>query len=360
MDQEFLDYLNQSANSKLYEMDQYFFYYREDYIPAFQDNFKSICEKISELQAAGDLDEIAYLEYTMLYTNISQKKYIAEIRVYDDMWYLDKQQKIVGTMDISEYFVKMEELKEELLKERKRYKKRISKTEIMEQLTPYFYSFYKYFAATCRFGILDCIELPEFQSIRRMDKFEINVGNYMADTEPIYKENKDKDAEDMLIWFRDREEFEYAFEDFVGLDFSNEDLSEIDFRYADLRKTNLKHTNLQDALLISTRFCEADLEHADLKYTSLYEADFTGANLEGVDFAYAEGDSELYFDEIWDSVCYRGVCFANANLRNANFLHASFQGADFQGADLTGSIWNNEQIKNLKFTEEQINSMIIR
>lgn len=360
MEKEFFDYLNQLANQKLFEMDEYFYYHREKYIPEFQHNFKETCQTIENLQKNGQLNHIAYLEYTMLYTNVTQKKYIAEVRVYDDMWYLDKQQKVVGLMDISPYFIKMEELKEELLKERKRYKNRISKSEILEQLVPYFKSFYKYFTSTCRFGILDCIELPEFERINRIDKFEINVGEYMADTEPVYKENQEKDSEDMLIWFKDREEFDYAFEDFVELDFSDEDLSEIDLRYADLRKTNLKHTNLQDALLISTRFCGANLEQADLKYCSLYEADFTGANLEQADFAYAEGDSEIVYDEIWDSVCYRGVSFVNANLRHANFLHGSFLGANFEGADMTESIWSEQQVEKLNLTNEQKNSIIIR
>lgn len=360
MELNFVDVLKKKANQKLFEMEERFQTQFEKLLPPFQTNFKKISQNIVALQKKKELGSIAYLEYTMLYTNVLQKKYIAEIRVYDDMWYLDNCQMTVGTMDLSDYFQLMDKLQEQLLKERKRYQNMISKTELLEYLVPYFLSFYEYFRVVCRFGILKCLEFEEFKNIKKCEQFEINVGTYMADAVPIYKENKNKSSEDALIEFQDRAKFQYAFEDFADLDFSGADLSEIDLRYADLRRTNLQNTNLQDALLVSTRLCDCNLENADLRYSYMNEADFTNSNLKNANLSYAAGDSGWDKSEEWEAVGFRGISFRNANLQNADFRKTSFLGADFTGADLTGSIWNQAHLAFMNFSEEQKKSIIIR
>jgi len=134
----------------------------------------------------------------------------------------------------------------------------------------------------------------------------------MARTEAVYKENTEKNRDEILSWFTDRLDCAYCFEDFSGLDFSNENLAEIDCRYADFRNAVLKNVNFTYANLTGARFCGADLENADFSYALLYEADFSGANLKNAKLGGAAVDFEGQKKDEWKRPRFMPVNFTGA------------------------------------------------
>lgn len=360
MKEEFSSIAKSLENDYLFSTEALYQKNKSIYISRFQEHFSDTCARIVTLQQQGKLGEIAYLEYTMLYSNFINHNYIAEVRVYDDTWYFDKMQQVIGTFDVSFLFVYLEQLWNELLSVRKRYAGSVTSQEVTSFVIESFPKFYNYVVSSCRFGILPLIESEPFCLIKCMDEFELNIGSYMGTTEAIYKENRNKNREQFIEWFKERKEFDYAFEDFSGMDFSDLDLSEIDFRYSDLRNANLNHTDLQDSLLFGTRFCNADMEYVDLRYCLLYEADFTGANLKYANFTLAEANEGPLNHSEWEVVGFMGVSFRNANLEYANFTKASFLGADFTGASMTGAIFLAEQANQLQLSEEQRNVICLK
>ena len=98
---------------------------------------------------------------------------------------------------------------------RKQFAGTVSTQKVKSFLLSCANSFYSYIIACFRFSILPCIEKEPFLSVKRADRFEINVGEYMAYTEAIYKENRLRTSEDSLLWFAQRQEFDYTFEDFI-------------------------------------------------------------------------------------------------------------------------------------------------
>lgn len=358
MCKDFLSFALELRNKKLLETEHIFQNIKIQLIDKFRLNFLDNCKKICDMQKSNDFLELSYIEYTMLYSNYLNKNYIADIRIYDKDWYLDKKQLSVGTFDVSPLFEKYSELWEELLK--KAYSLKVNPIEVKEFMIDSLQDFYLYVVSICRFGIVECLKDNYFASIRKTDEFEINVGGYMTHTESIYKVNKNKDNKMCSEWFKERLEFEYAFEDFTGLDFSGEDLSEIDFRYSDLRCTDLRNINLQDSMLIGTRFCGADMLNADLRYSMLFEADFTGANLMNAKFISIEADAGIPDDTLWELVGFMGVSFRNANLQNADFTKSSFIGADFTGAAMNGAIFDKKHIEQMNLSEEQRNVIVVR
>ena len=359
MTDKFEKYAIQLKNEKLFETEELYQKNFNDYASIFQKHFLGICENITHLQQSGTLGEIAYLEYTLLYTNLLQKKETAEVRAYNGNWYLDNNQLTAGEFDFSPLFIKYRELWTDLFAARKRFAGAVASHEIKSFLLSCARSFYRYVIAVCRFSILPCIESELFQSINRTEKFEINIGEYMAYTEAVYKEDQTRTSMDALDWLSLHLEYEYAFEDFSELDFSKADLSGIDLRYSDLRRCQLKGTDFQDSMLSGARFCHASMEDADLRNCLMHEADFTGANLANARFTAARSHAGIAPEQSsWKSPGYRPVSFRNANLTNADFRNTNIKNADFTGALMAGALFQQKQLGRFKFSEEQMRDIL--
>ena len=355
----FEEYAINLKNKKLFEMEEIYQTHFHEIAPYVQKHFQEICENIIKIQQTGYLEEISYLEYTLLYTNILQKKEIAEVRIYNDQWYFDNGQCIVGNFDFSDLFIKYNELCSMLMSYRKKFANEVSTQEVKSFLISCIRPFYCYIISIFRYSILPCIEKEPFLSIRRTEKFEINIGEYMAYTEAIYKENQKRNSIEALAWFSLRREFEYAFEDFSGLDFSKADLSEIDLRYSDLRYAKLIRTDFQDSLLFGTRFCYADMRDADLRYCLIHEADFTGANLENAKFIATDAYAGVPNKSKWVVTGYQRVSFRQANLTNADFRRTGIRDADFTDAIMDGAVFLESQLERFELSEKQIQSIKI-
>lgn len=353
---EYRQYAEQLKNKKLFELEELYQTSLDTYAPLFQTNFRQICETIVTLQSKKELGEISYLEYTLLFSNLIRKEYAAEVRVYDENWYYDAAQRVVGSFDFSSLFSTYIELRAELMSSRKRFAG-VTAQETVSFLLSCASQFYKYVVSVFRFSILPCIEAEPFLSMRRSAEFEINVGEYMGRTEAIYKENKNRQSQKALDWFRLREEYDYAFEDFRGLDFSGADLSEIDLRYSNLSRTTLIGTDFQDSMLFGTRFCNACLRHADFRYCLLHESDFTGADLTDACFSAAKAYRGVPNHSKWTMTGYRSVSFRNANLTNADFTRTRIQDADFSGAVMDGTVIERKLLDRLSLSPEQLQAV---
>lgn len=353
MTEAYNKYANQLKTQKLFETEELYQNHIDEYTPIFQSHFKQICASIIKLQNNHELDEISYLEYTLLFTNLIRKEYTAEVRVYDDNWYFDPRQRAVGSFDISFLFTKYRELWAKLMSSRKRYAGAVTAQDTISFLLSCAAQFYEYIVSAFRFSILACVETEPFLSIRRTEEFEINVGEYMACTEAIYKENRKRTSKDALDWFSMREEYSYAFEAFTGLDFSGADLSEIDLRYADLRRAKLIETDFRNAMLVGTRFCYANLQGADFRSCQMHESDFTGADLTNARFCAAHAYRGVPDSSQWSITGYRSISFKDANLSNADFTRTKIRDADFTGAVMDGTIIEQKQLEHFALSYEQ-------
>ena len=315
MDERFAERANALLNEKLFKTEDIFPGEFPRLSAEFKKNFAQICEYIAALQKNGDFGDLSYIEYAMLRTNLINKEYAAEVCIYGENWYLCKNQRAVGRFDISGLFKYFDELWQELISIRKQYIGKVSAQEVtafvMREAAPKFYS---YITVLCRFSILECVVRDYFGNIKKTPRFEINSGEYMARTESVYKENAEKNRDEILSRFADRLEYEYCFEDFSGLDFANENLSKIDCRYADFRNADLKNVDFTYADLTGARFCGANLENADLSYALLYEADFSGANLKNAKPGRTLADSDGQKKDGWKRPGYMAANFAGAIL----------------------------------------------
>lgn len=352
MTDEFMQYAQNLKNQKLFETEAL---YQSD--PAicllhFQDNFCDVCKNILKMQHNGLSGEISFLEYTLLRTNLMQKKSVAEVRAYHDKWYFDGRQYTAGYFDFSPLFVRYWELAKELAASKKRFPG-VSAQEITSFVLSCADSFYRYVISACRFFILNCIDTEPFLSLQRADEFVISAGEYMACSEPIYQENRKRTAKEALEWFASRLKYDYTYESFAGHNFSHADLSEINLDYTDFRNAALTGADFRNARLTGARFCGADLTDADFRGCLLHEADFRGAQLRGARFASARAFRGVSQNQNWTDAGYRSVNFRNADLSHADFRNADIVDADFTGAVMEGTLLLKEQFGQFLLSPQQ-------
>lgn len=303
----------------------------------FAAHFQLMCSEIVRLQTEAGLSAISHMEYTMLYTNFINRRYTTEVWVYGSSRYLDKNQCMLGEYDISFLFIYFDELWDKLLSERKRYVGKVTAQEVTSFMLNTLPDFYSYLTNIARSAIVDCVDEKMFIDIAKNDIFRVNVGDYMAKTEPVFTVSKNKDASVLAELFKERLENEYTFEDYSDLDFTGRSFTYTNFRYAQFQDSRLNNVSFEGSILIGAKFYRAAMRSCCLDHCAIYEADFSYAMLENASFVNVRGRAGLPERKEWRHVGFMPVSFRYADLKNADFKWAILTGADFTGADLTGA-----------------------
>ena len=349
MHEDFTTQINNMRNEYLLKTEELFVANKNRWFADFSGHFRDICIKIRKWQDESVLPAISYLEYTMLYSNFINRRYVADIFVYGDKSYLDKSQRWIGAYDISFLFVYFNELWDKLLSERKYYVGKVSAREITYFMLRALSDFYSYLTSIIRFTILSFADESPIANIDKNESFIANVGDYMAKTEPVYKEKKYKDAKKLIDWFGEQLYSKYIFGDYAGLDFSEKVFSNTDLRFARFSGAALKDTNLGGSSLIGANFRNADMERCRLDNCTIKEADFSNATLKNASFRYTRAKVGLTNEKEWEFVGFLPTIFRNADLTNADFTGADLTGADFSGAVLIGANFNNAILDKVIF-----------
>ena len=337
MHEIFIKNANIRLNESLLKTEALFSANKRIWFGDFAVHFVDICAKLKKWQTEGSISAISYLEYTMLYTNIINRRCIAEVFVYDEKCYLDKNQRFVGEYDISFIFVYFCELWDKLLSERKRYVGKVASHEVTAFMLKAVSKFFSYLTNIARFAIVDLTNTPLFADIEKSAEFMMIVGQYMTGIEPIYVECKAKNTKKLVDWFHEQLYGKYIFGDYSFLDFSGKVFVNSDFRYARFQNAVLINSSFDSCMLIGANFRNSNMQGCRLENCSLYESDFSYATLINSSFCGSQARAGLLDDKEWWSVGFLPVSFRCADLTNANFAGANLTGADFTGATLDGA-----------------------
>ncbi|MCL1976071.1 MAG: pentapeptide repeat-containing protein, partial [Firmicutes bacterium] len=316
MHPHFVELSTTLRNEKLLKMEVLFVAQKKHWLFLFNNHLQSICKKITTLQTESTLPAISFLEFTQLYTNIISRRYVAEIWVYDDKLYLDKNQLYIGEYDLSFLLIYFDDLWNSLLSARKQYVGKVTSREIKEYMLKAIPDFLSYFISIVRFAIRECIDKKPLIDIKKNEEFIVNVGNYMASTESVYAEYKNKDADKIVKWFEEGHIGDYVYGDYSKLDFSGRSFISKELRYSFFCHSCLKNTFFQGSVLIGTSFHEASMENCHLDYCFINEADFSHARLNNASFVNVDGRAGLPNEKEWHHVGFLPVNFRHADLTN--------------------------------------------
>ena len=349
MNEDFISRANVKRNVCLMKTEELFLTNKRKWRADFGEHFQYICSQIQKRQNELALFAVSYLEYTMLFTHFINRHYISDIFVYGEETYLDKKQRFIGSYNISFLFVYFDNLWEDLLNLRKMYVGKISAQEITAFMIQTLPAFYSYLTSIARTAITESINKSPFIDIDKNERFVVNVGDYMAKTETVHEEKKNKNAEKLTQWFNKQIYGMYIFGDYTSLDFSGKTFTFKDFRYARFSGSILNGTNFEGSSLIGVNFRNANMERCCLDYCSIYEADFSNSIMISASFRNARAKVGLINDKEWKFVGFLPASFRNADLTNADFSGADLTGADFTGAILTYADFTDAILDNAIF-----------
>jgi len=352
MQKDFAAQARNHRNAYLLKTEAAFAANSSSWISGFAEHFQSVCALIKKTQDESALSPVSYLEYTMLYTNFANRRYVSEVRVYGDQSYLDKNQRIVGEYDISFLFEHFDRLWYELTALKQSYLGKISVRDVTAFMLQVLPDFYAYLASIARYAVAECAENKPFADIDKNDTFMVNVGDYMAATENVFIETKNKDTAEIIEWFHEKHEYEYMAGDYSGLDFSRLSFQNANFCRSQFRGSDLSHSSLEGSSFIKSNFRNANMEKACLDGCSIHEADFSNAILKNASFinANARAGCAGADEEEWKSAGFLPAIFRNADLAGADFTDAVLCGADFTGANLTGVNFSGAVLTDSIFT----------
>ena len=348
---DFIIRANEKRNEYLLKTEELFLINKNRWFANFVEHFRDLCTQIRKLQDDMALSAITFLEYTILYSNFIDRRYIADIFVYGDKSYLDKSQHCIGEYDVSFLFINYGELWDDLSKLRKRYVGKVTAHEVKSFMLQSLPDFCSYLAIIARNAIMECIDKGLLSSIDKNKKFMVSVSDYMVEVEPVYIETKNKDAKKLAKWLGEQLDYKYTFGDYSHLDFSEKIFENIDLRYSQFRGSTLKNTNFDGSVFFGTNFRYANMEDCRLDNCFLNEADFSNAMLKNSSFKFALAGAGVADEDTWSGPGLMPISFRNANLTNADFTRADLRGADFTGAILTGANFSGTILNNAIFDD---------
>ncbi|MCL1809939.1 MAG: pentapeptide repeat-containing protein [Clostridiales bacterium] len=348
MDENFISRANIMLNDSLLKTEELFRASDSRWFADFADHFLGMCRLVREAQVGLGLSAISYLEYTMLYANFSDRRYVADVLAYGNKRRLDKNQRLVGSCNLSFLFVHFDELWDSLLTLRKRYAGKVTAWEVKSFMMQALPDFFSYLTNIARFAVAECIDKSPLTEIEKNEEFMVNVGAYMTSTETVYSEKKNKDADALAVWFEERLKNEYVFGDYSGLDFSGRSFNSADFRYSFFRHSCLDNASLLDSELAGVSFRNARMKKCKLSGCSIHEADFSYAVLKNASLSCVQAERSP-IGKTWRHVGALPVNFRFADLTGADFTGANLSGADFTGATLDGAVFTDTVLDGAVF-----------
>ena len=331
MHDSFVSFAMISKNESLLKTEALFVCERNRGIASFTEHFYEVCVNIIKKQGQSLIHALSSLEYTMLFTNIMERRYIAEVWAYGDYGYLDKHQCLVGEFDVTFLFVFFDELWNKLLSARKMYVGKVSAKEITGFMLKAIPDFYSYFVKIVRSAIKDCTDDKMFIDIVKNEVFRVTVGDYMKRTAAVFILHKNIDMEAIGECTTQ----EYAFRDYSYIDLSGYDFNNTDFQFSKCCGSILNYTVFNDSILHGVSFTKAQMNNCQMGKCVIFEADFSYAKLNGASLVNTLGYSGLPEENEWSQAGFLPVMFYKADLTDANLQWANLSGADFKNANLT-------------------------
>ncbi|MFC9710142.1 pentapeptide repeat-containing protein [Paenibacillus sp. NPDC056933] len=351
-------------NSKIQEMHAYYVRHRQEIVQGIVPLFDAFCERVRLQQEQGELQACNTLHVSLMRTRLNQGDPTYMLHASDR--YREGEMPASGFLyDASWIYRYMEQWFEECESSRKRYMNRIDQVALHAWQTGQLYPFHVYMVHAVRYAMDDIRKLDSFQNLNKDIEFEVRVGEFQDHevTESVYRMNgMQRSSITCKGWLESKLTSEYIYEHIASVDLTQGDYGEIDFNYARFEEVKLSGSHMEETSLLGTRFMRCQCDHVNFGETLLYDVDFRGCDLSKARFDGALGGRDTFVDTHGLFYGMNGVQFQGAHLNHASFRYAKIAGdftgaqleqVDFTGADLAGSQMLVQDRFRVQLTAEQ-------
>lgn len=317
--------LNQKSTELLNRLDLYIKNHLEELTDGLSDCISQFGESIYQMQQAGKKGAVAYLQFSMLRTNILLDRRELRLDAYDEAWYLDmaecsssfKADEVLSPL--AEFAAMVEMLRGESLMG---MTLRETQSRIFEEGRKYLI----FLAELIRLGMQKAVQTEGYQKIAKAPVFVVCIGGLLDRVDILYKEDRTvKDGREVRRYLQSGKQQLFSHEICERLNLSRGNYEGLKFLYSSFSGSDVSRSSFHGDQLLFCDFQTCILKDTDMTGTQMFDVDFSKAQLEHVSFA------------------------------KAKLSQVSFQGAALSHVDFTGALLMEE----VDFTDAVLKDTII-
>jgi BTB/POZ domain-containing protein KCTD9 len=332
-------------------------------------SFKSICQKIINMQSEGLKKEIGFINYSLLRSQLIQNKDLFFINAYNEDWYIDKVE-CEDIYNANWAFKYLHEFEQIILKESRKYVGKIQKYDIKKIKLEKVNFYIPYIIAVGRKAFEKVELLEEYSQIKKDKRFEIRMGEYLDYSEVVYfNDIIDKNDEITKKQLENKKEIVKRYIRYADMNLEQGNYDYSQFIYTEFLKCNLENSKFNFNNLQGVKFVECNLTNSMFENGLMLGSDFSNSDLKNSRLNNVN-EGAVFETKIIESILFKknnftGVDLSNSSIRNSNFSGSNFEasnleGVDFENTILKGAIFPSKYKSDdtVKLTQEQKNVII--
>ncbi|MDR0286951.1 MAG: pentapeptide repeat-containing protein [Clostridiales bacterium] len=269
-------------------LDRYIRVNFDELINKFVECFEQYAQKIVSMQQTGKKAPIAFINFSVLRTNILAKHHILRIDAYDKNWYADRTE-CSGEYEASEVYQWLDTFESILEESRKKSGGTLTLLDVQTQVFEESYNYLLYVVEIIRAGMRKVAEIESYQKINRYEVFTVCVGSFQDVSQIVYKEDTTiKDAKAVKRSLQAAQQSQYAYEICNGLNLSEGNYEGGKILFSSFIGSDFTGSSFKKSVMLGNNFQEAILRNTNMEQIRAIDTNFSGALLENVNFRGAE------------------------------------------------------------------------
>ncbi|MGP3784327.1 pentapeptide repeat-containing protein [Paenibacillus sp. 1A_MP2] len=236
----------------------------------FLSHFRFMIQEVSDVQKRGAKGRIAYIQYSMLRTELLGGDMNVLVEACDASWLLDRAP-IRSFYSFDWAYECLERMLNGLREELPRYQGTVTAVELDRIMLQEAALVNRYIVHFIRHSSR-ALEDFEWNSLMELEQiFEVRVGEYLDASECVFRlDRRNRSIEEIGEALEESDGLEVMYAHFQGLDMSKMECSDLDFRYSRFDRIDMHSTDFQRCVLIETRWRNCSLENTDFTGSILY------------------------------------------------------------------------------------------
>lgn len=280
--------IQQKSAEFLGKLDGYMSVYFDEQVNQFVKCFEQYARKVIRMQQAGGKEPVAFMNFSVLRTNILANKHWLKIDAYDQNWYSDRAE-CSGEYDVSTVYQWLDKFALSLEAARKKSIGQLKLSDLQRLVFKESNRYLSVVTEVIRSGMKKAAETESYRNMKRQEVFTVCVGYFQDQSYIVHREDtRSKDAKAVKRHLQTKRQKVYTYEICEQLDLSNGDYEAINLLFSSFIGSDFTSSSFKKAIILSSKFGQAALKDSKLEEAQMVDVDFGGAVLENVSFKGAK------------------------------------------------------------------------
>lgn len=331
---------------------------------------EKIIECIEKAIEKGNTTDMVYLHFAFLRAHIVDGTYIWYVQFQDKDGDLDLKDKYI-CMNMSEFFLPLEELQKKLLLESKKYIGKISGADIQLIKLSEFDKYINYIYLLGIIAFKSDVVRRTLDRLSNESPIQVTIGEYMGTRqtvcvyrkdetlpydirERLYADIEEDDWKNCQLQFGSWKSNEYIDEAIVCKNVMGSSFINSRFNKMELSLCNLMFVNFNGVELEDTHFWNCEMYSTVFKKSVINNVSFSNCRFNQAEWVTSKMTSPGIMESSFGDSKLLDVEFLDCDMRNCDFSKASLMNVTFTNCNLNGVVISSSNLKSITVPSEQI------